>query len=127
MIPKSLRLWFTSHFIIDLVAAVPLFFAPRFVFTLIGLPHGEPLFARLIAAAFFAIGTTSLIMRDGGVESYRALLDLKIIWSSLALVGISWSLYEGAPTVAWSAFGIFIVFWAAWIYYRRQLVSWPHP
>ena len=121
MLPKSLRLWFIIHFIVDLVAAVPLFFIPHVALTMIGLPHGEPLLARLIAAAFFAIGTTSLIMRDGGVESYRSLLNLKIIWSSLALIGISWSLYEGAPPAAWSAFGIFLVFWGVWVYYRRLI------
>lgn len=123
MIPKALRVWFTVHFFVDLVFALPLIFAPGFVFHAFGLTMGDSLAPRLVGAAFLAIGTTSLVMKNAGLESYRALLNLKIIWSSSALIGILLALKSGSPAIAWLPFGIFVIFWVVWIYYRRNLSS----
>ncbi len=121
MIPKMLRIWFSIHFIVDLVFALPLLFFPEIVFEVFGLTMGDSLAPRLVGAAFFAIGTTSLVMRNADLESYRALLNLKIIWSSTALVGIVLAIINGSPVIAWLPFGIFVIFWCVWIWYRRLI------
>ncbi len=121
MISRSLRIWFVIHFIVDLIFSLPLIFFPAAVFSVFGLTMGDSLAPRMVGAAFFAIGTTSLVMKNAGLESYRALLNLKIIWSSAALVGIVLAIINGSPAIAWLPFGIFIVFWIVWIWYRRNL------
>ncbi len=123
MIPKSLRIWFVIHFVVDLIFALPLIFFPAVVFGMFGLVMGDSLAPRLVGAAFLAIGTTSLIMRNAGLESYRALLNLKIIWSSSALIGIALAIINGSPAIAWLPFGIFVIFWIAWVFYWKKLFS----
>ena len=120
-VPVGLRIWFVIHFIVDIIFAVPLFIAPQAVFSLLGMPFADPITPRLVASAFFAIGTTSLVMRNAGLESYKTMLTLKIIWSSAALVGLGWSLAQGAAPAARLPLLIFSVFWCAWVYYYRQL------
>ncbi len=121
MVPVSLRVWFTVHFIVDLFFGLPLMVAPRWMLVVFEMPEGSVLLARIVAAAFLAIGSVSFLMRNAGVESYRALLNLKIIWSSAAIVGIVWSLLEGAPSRAWLPLIIFLFFWCLWLFYRRKI------
>ena len=55
---------------------------------MLGWQSVDAVAARIIAAAFMAIGGTSFLLRNASLEVYRALLLLKIIWSSMALVAI---------------------------------------
>jgi hypothetical protein len=120
--PRGLKGWFITHFIVDLLFAVPLFIAPVFTLELFGWTIVDPFTTRLVAAALFGIGIESFIGRNAGTEGYRGMLNLKIIWSSMAIIGMVWSLLEGISPVAWLIVGIFVLFSAVWWYYRIILV-----
>ncbi len=121
MVPTNLRRWFIVHFFVDLFAGLPLLLFPQWVAQQFSFNLGEPFIARLVAAAFLAIGTTSLLRRHDTVESYRALLTLKIIWSSLALTGLFLSVAQGASTAVYGPIIVFIPFWITWIYFYKKI------
>ncbi len=109
-VPAALRNWFVVHFVADLAFAVPLFVAPRAMLTLLGWTEVDPLATRMVAAALFGIGIQSLLGRRDGREAFRGMLNLKIIWSSTATVGIVWSIVQGASVLAWGLAVIFAAF-----------------
>lgn len=119
-IPSSLRTWFILHFIIDYVFAIPLFIAPSWFLSLFGFTATEPVTARLVAAALFAVGGISLLCRNQSVNVYNSLLKLKIIWSVSAIAGLLLSLWQGAPVLLWPIVLVFAVFSGTWIYYFKQ-------
>jgi hypothetical protein len=120
-VPASLRTWFVVHFIIDALFAIPLFIAPSYVLGMFGWTTIDPVAGRLVASAFFAIGTTSLIARNADASSYRSLLILKLLWSAAALLGLGINLWQGAPPFTWAAFGIFAILLVVWSYYYQRL------
>ena len=120
-VPPALRIWFIIHFVMDMLFAIPLFFSPTHVLSLFGWTTIDPLAARLVASAFFAIGSSSFLVRNASPEVYRAMLDLKLIWSAIAMIGILISLWLGAPRFALAAFVIFLVFFLVWAFYRKRL------
>jgi len=67
------------------------------------------------------IGLESLLGRNASSETFRAMLNLKIIWSSSAIFAISAALLEGAPVTAWAILAIFAAFWIVWVHYRLNL------
>jgi hypothetical protein len=121
MIPKGLRNWFLIHFIADYLFGLPLLIAPVWTMTLFGWTTVDPATTRLVGAALLGIGGESLLSRNASLETYRALLNLKVIWSLSAILGIGLSLIEGAPPMGWGFLAIFATFSAIWIYYRYQL------
>lgn len=122
-VPSSLRAWFVIHFIADALFSIPLFIAPVKSLQTFGWTTIDPVATRLVASAFFAIGTTSLLTRNADASSYRSLLILKILWSGVALLGLLLNIRNGAPTFAWVAVGIFVVFLSVWVYYYWQFQS----
>ena len=90
-IPASLRTWFLIHFAVDWLFALPMMFAPVATLELLGWDSVDPASTRLVAAALLAIGGESLRMRKAGLEVYRVMLDLKLIWSAGAMLGLGWS------------------------------------
>ena len=123
-IPQALRTWFVIHFVVDLLFALPLMLAPEKMLSLVGWQNVDPFTARLAAAALFGIGIESFLARNAKVESFRSMLNLKIIWSLSAVFGISLSLIEGAqgrPWFAWAILVIFVAFNFLWVYWRKQL------
>lgn len=123
-IPQALRTWFVIHFFVDILFAIPLMLAPTWILSLLGWQSVDPFTARLVSAALFGIGTESYLGRSAGIESFRNMLNLKIIWSLTAVIGIGLSIFQGAqgqPWFAWAILVIFIVFNFLWIYWRRQL------
>ena len=125
MVPRSLRTWFVVHFWADILFALPLFLAPRQFLSLLGWPAVDPLATRLVAAALFGIGIQSLLGRDEKAPTFRALLNLKIIWSAAATLGIVWSQLEGGPVLGWALAAIFAAFNAVWVRYRLLLRDAP--
>ena len=120
-VPDRLRFWFIVHFAIDFLFAVPLLLAPEFTLNLFGWTTVDPLASRLVGAALMGIGGESLLGRNASVEVFRAMLDLKIIWSLSAIFGIGASMAAGGPWMGWVLLGILGLFCALWIHYRRQL------
>ena len=121
MVPTALRRWFVVHFIADVVAAVPLFVAPAWMLGLLGWPAVDPISTRLVAAALFGIGIESYLGRNGSVEAFRTMLNLKVIWSAMAALGVLWSQLEGGPPAGWGVFAIFSGFHLVWLRYRLML------
>ncbi len=121
MVPSSLRVWFVIHFALDLLFAVPLLVAPQLMLAFFGWRTIDPLASRLVGAALMGIGGESFLGRNGGAEVYRAMLNLKIIWSLTAAIGIGLSLSAGGPAWGWGVLGIFGAFCILWIYYRIRL------
>lgn len=119
-IPQSLRYWFKLHFFVDMLFALPLMIAPIWTLHLLGFQNIDPITTRLVAAALFGIGGVSLLANKAGDETYKTLLNLKIIWSLTAILGMLISL-EQAPKTIWLLIATFAVFSSAWIYYRKEL------
>ena len=120
-VPAALRTWFVVHFVADLVFALPLFVAPRPFLMVFGWNEVDPVTTRLVAAALLGIGIQSLLGRNERPETFRAMLNLKIIWSSTATLGIVASIAQGAPAMAWGFAAIFGGFCGVWTYWRRRL------
>ena len=132
-VPKSLRVWFVIHFVVDMVFAIPMMVAPEWVLSLSGLTDvadglagtaflpQEILFVRLVAAALFGIGGVSLWVRDESKEVFVALLKLKVIWSGAAIVALVWALLSGVSGVGiWLALGAFVGFAGVWWYWLGE-------
>ena len=119
-VPVALRRWFLLHFVADVVFAVPIFFAPREVLGFFGWVAVDPLAARLAAAALFGIGIESFMGRNSGREVFKGMLQLKIIWSGFATLGLAWSVIEGSIKYSWigwmlvGVFGVFNILWSYW-------------
>jgi len=120
-VPPALKTWFVIHFAADWAFALPLFLAPRAFLGALGWPAVDPISTRLVAAALIGIGTQSFIGRHATLDSYRTMLNLKILWSASATVGIFWGCLEGASPVAWAFFAIFLAFNGLWSWWRWRL------
>ena len=121
--PDALRQWFVAHFVVDMLFAVPLILAPEAVLNFVGWTRVDPVSARLVAAALFAIGIESYLGRNAGVEAYRGMLNLKIIWSAAAVLALALGLAGGSGPawVLWALLVIFLAFNLVWIYWRLRL------
>ncbi len=125
-VPKALSRWFVLHFWADMLFAIPLMIAPEFLLQSFGWESVDPFTARLVAAALFGIGIESYLGRNAERATFLAMLNLKIIWSLAAILGIGWSIAEGAqgrPLMAWLLLAVFVAFNLVWIYWRRRLSS----
>lgn len=124
--PVGLQRWFFVHFLLDVAFALPLLFAPRLFLLSLGWESVDPVAARLVAAALFGIGIESLIARKAPLSSFPALLDLKLIWSTAALLGLLLSIIQevhGVPWALWGLVAIFAAFNLLWAWWRRRVVA----
>lgn len=125
-VPQSLRRWFVAHFVVDITVAVPLLFAPQLLLSALGWSCVDPAAARLVGAALVGIGAQSFIGRNDGDGAYKAMLNLKILWSLSAIFGLVMAIGEGAPPAIGGFLAAFLVFSGVWIYYRvrfKQLAA----
>jgi hypothetical protein len=116
-----LSIWFIIHGAVDVLLAIPLFVIPDVFLEAVGWSAVDPLLARLVAAALFGIGVESLIGFRVSVVTFRAILNLKMVWSSAAIIGILWTILAGdAPETwfVWAVLGLFVVFDVLWIRWR---------
>ena len=96
-VPPALRRWFVVHCVADWLFAVPLFFAPEAFLGALGWTVVDPATSRAVAAALVGIGTQSFLDRGAGVEVYRTMLSLKVLWSATACLGLAWTALGGGP------------------------------
>lgn len=120
-VPSSLRVWFVIHFIVDMLFAIPLLFFPEFLLPLLGWDVVDPVMSRLVGAALLGIGGESLLGRNASEEVFLAMLNLKILWASGAVLGIGMGIAAGAPQPAWAFLVIFVAFLGVWVYYRFKI------
>ena len=124
VVPRGLQYWFIIHFAIDILFALPMMIAPSIVLPALGWQTVDPLATRLVAAALFAIGIESLLCRKASAETFRTMLNLKIIWSSAAVIGLAVSLVigrNGRPVFGWIIAGVFLAFNVLWVYWRLKV------
>ena len=121
MVPKSLRTWFVLHFAIDLVFGVPLLFVPTTMLTWLGITCGETITARLVGAALMGIGIESFLGRNASREVFDAMLNLKLIWSGSAILGLILSLFAGSAPVTWLFLSVFVIFFIVWARFKREI------
>ena len=120
-VSRGLRRWFVVHFVADIVFAIPMLIVPVRLMELLGWTVVDPFATRLVAAALFGIGIESFLGRNAGRETFKGMLNLKIIWSSVAMVGMVVSIAQGTPATGWLFVGIFAVFSGIWWFYRLKL------
>ncbi len=120
-VPLSLRRWFVIHFAIDVLIAVPLLLAPEWLLPRLGWLFVDPVTSRLVGAALMGIGVQSLLGRNAGVETFRAMLNLKIIWSACAIFGLGLGLLKGGPPMVWLFLVVFVAFLGLWVYHRQRV------
>jgi hypothetical protein len=120
-IPQTLRRWFAVHAAVDLALAIPLLVAPTTFLRALGWSPIDAVAARLVGAALLAIGAQSFLGRNDGAESFRVMLNLKLVWSASAIAGLLVSVGQGAPPAAWAALSAFIAFFGVWFHYRVRM------
>ena len=123
-VPRTLRTWFIAHAAAGVIAALPLLVVPELALRRLGWTTVDPVSARLVGAALLAIGGASLFARDAGVDVYRALLRLNLLWSFTAACALFVGIGAGAPPAAWAFLSIFIVLTGVWLHHAirfRQL------
>lgn len=121
-INRSVRVWFLVHFMVDYIAAIPLFLFPFETLAFLGWRVIDPITARVVAAAFLAIGGVSFAARNADEKTYYHLLVLKIIWSVMATAALIMIVLQGsAPWGVWVSMVFFMLFGSAWGYYWLKL------
>ena len=119
-----LRRWFVIHFLLDVLVAIPLFIKPGLVLELIGIGDVSVVLARIVAAALMGIGVESFLGRKANREGYLGMLRLKIVWSSMAILGLGLGVASGEMSW-WSGvglIGVFLFFNLLWIYWFSELL-----
>jgi hypothetical protein len=120
-ITKSLKVWFIIHFIVYTIFGILLIFDPKWPLNLFGIPIVSTLTPRLLGAAFFAIGSISIIVKNDGEDVYRAILTFKMLWSSSAMMAVLFYILEGGNTSSWFIFAALLMSNCIWTYYRIKL------
>jgi len=120
-VPNSLRTWFVIHFYVDMIIGIPLLLFPELIMPSLGWSSIDPISSRVVGAALMGIGIESYLGRNAGIEVFRAMLNLKVIWSSSAILGIGLGIWQGGVRAGWLFLGIFVIFWFIWIYYWKGL------
>ncbi len=119
--PGGLRVWFSIHFAVDFLFAIPMMFFPVWSLELFGFQDINTLTTRLVAAALFGIGGISLLVRNETVEVFKTMLVLKLVWSFTAVLGIVLTIIEGGPVSLYLFLTVFFAFFWLWLYYRWRI------
>lgn len=120
-LPTGLKTWFVIHFVVDMLFAIPLLLLPGLILPLFGWESFDPVMPRLVGAALLGIGGESLFSRNAPKEAFKALLRLKIIWASGAILALVLGILNGGPPITWGFLAIFIGFLGIWVYFRKKI------
>ena len=119
--PSALRTWFVAHFAVDWAVGIPLLVAPESLLRFFGWHEIDPIATRLFAAALLAIGGQSLLGRNGSVNEFRAMLNLKLIWAAAAVIALGIGALSGGPALTWLGLAVFVGFFRVWLYWRIRI------
>lgn len=123
-VPSALRTWFIIHFVVDILFAIPLFIFPQEFLSLLEWDPIDPLATRIVAAALFGIGIESWLGRNANLETYKNMLNLKIIWSATVLLGIALTIYKfpcSTTITEWLLLSTFLFFNIVWVFWRIKI------
>src|SRR2546422_8721778 len=118
--PSALRRWFVFYFAVDWAVGVPLLVAPEILLRFFGWHEIDPIATRLFAAALIAIGGQSLLGRNGSVNEFRAMLNLKLIWAAAAAIALGIGVLGGGPALTWLGLVVFGGFLAGVLSWRLK-------
>jgi len=100
---------------------IPLLIFPELIMPLLGWNVIDPIASRVVGAALMGIGIESYLGRNSSIEVFRTMLNLKVIWSGSAILGIGLGIWKGGSQAGWLFLGIFVIFWFVWVYYWKRL------
>ena len=123
-VPIALKRWFIIHFAVDVIFAIPLFFFPIAFLTFLGWHSIDPFATRIVAAALFGIGIESFLGRNATAQTFKNMLNLKIIWSGATIAGVGLSIFQNvypASIAQWLLLGTFIAFHIVWVIWRIRI------
>ena len=123
-VPPALKICFVIHFTVDMIVAIPLFIFPIEFLELLGWHSIDPFATRLVAAALFGIGIESFLSRDAKAETYMNMLNLKLIWSGTAIIGVAFSIYQSLDKVIIAERFLLVTFLAfhlLWLYWKVRV------
>ncbi|TMF68240.1 MAG: hypothetical protein E6I17_08250 [Chloroflexi bacterium] len=109
------------YFAVDWAVGVPLLVAPEILLRFFGWHEIDPIATRLFAAALLAIGGQSLLGRNGSVNEFRAMLNLKLIWAAAAVIALGIGVLSGGPALTWLGLAVFVGFFRVWLYWRIRI------
>ncbi|TMF86804.1 MAG: hypothetical protein E6I11_03630 [Chloroflexi bacterium] len=109
------------YFAVDWAVGVPLLVAPEILLRFFGWHEIDPIATRLFAAALIAIGGQSLLGRNGSVNEFRAMLNLKLIWAAAAVIALGIGVLSGGPALTWLGLAVFVGFFRVWLYWRIRI------
>ena len=121
VIPSGLKTWFVIHFVADMLFAIPLLLLPELILPWFGWESFDPVMPRLVGAALLGIGGESLLSRNAPLAAFKALLRLKIIWASGAILALGLGILKGGPPATWGFLIIFVGFLGVWVYFSIEL------
>jgi hypothetical protein len=119
-IPKSLKTWFTMHFVVDYIFAIPLLLIPEHFLRSLGWSYYDPFASAIVAGSLFAIGGVSFLHRKAGHDVYKTMLQLKLIWSWFVIIGVGMNITSSSNLAEWAVLSIFAVFFVLWGYYYMR-------
>ena len=117
-VPTALRRSLVFDAIVDGLLGVVLFVAPESALRLFGWHSVDTIATRLLASALLGMSAQTWLGRKGGVAEVRAALNLKVIWTGAATIGLAVAVMAGSPALATFALIAFGVFFAQWTYWR---------
>ena len=120
-VPQSLRKWLVFHFYVDYAFAIPFFFFPEQLASLLNYEPLDPLAARMSAAALFGIGYSSLMAAKFDLEKIQLKLRWAVIWAGSATIGLFWGALSVDQIWGWIFGIIFLLFFILWFFYAIKL------
>ena len=118
-----LRKWLVFHFYVDYAVAIPIFFGAEQIAVYFPEYPLDTVALRIVAAALFGIGFSSLQASSLDFENMVKKLRWAVIWSGTAWTGILISLLNGGHPLNWPVFITFVLFNILWTYYAVKLGS----
>ena len=122
-VPTMLRKWLVFHFYFDYAVAIPIFIGAEQIPVFFPEYPLDTVALRIVAAALFGIGYSSLQASELDYPSMVKKLRWAVIWSGTAWLGILISLLNGGHPLNWPFFIVFILFNVLWSYYAYKLGS----
>ena len=122
-VPSTLIKWLVFHFYFDYAVAIPIFFCAEQIAVYFPEYPLDTVALRVIAAALFGIGFSSLQASSLDYDNMVKKLRWAVIWSGTAWIGILISLLCGGHPLNWPFFACLLLFNALWSYYACKLGS----
>ena len=122
-VPVALRKWLVFHFYVDYAVAIPIFFFAEKIAIFFPDYPLDTVALRIVAAALFGIGFSSLQASSLDYENMVKKLRWAVIWSGTAWTGVLISLVNGGHPLNWPVFVTFVLFNFLWTYYAVKLGS----